>query len=214
MSESFVLASLLAIIGGFLDSYTYLLRGRVFANAQTGNIVMLGINIAQMNFQKSLYYLIPIISFSFGIITAEFIKSKYKFASAVHWRQIVAGAEAIMLLIVSFIPVGKYDFAANIIISFVCAMQAESFRKVNGNAYATTMCTGNLRSGTELLYRHFKFRDINEFEKGIQYFGVILFFIIGAGFGNFFIEWFNEWAVLVCCFLLILSIILMAVNDN
>ncbi|MFR8333021.1 MAG: YoaK family protein [Oscillospiraceae bacterium] len=32
-------------------------------------------------------------------------------------------------------------------------MQVESFRKIEGNAYATTMCIGNLRSGMEHLYR-------------------------------------------------------------
>ena len=39
MSESFRVASLLAVCGGILDAYSYLCRGGVFANAQTGNIV-------------------------------------------------------------------------------------------------------------------------------------------------------------------------------
>ena len=46
MSESFLLASLLAIVGGFLDAYSYVCRDHVFANAQTGNIVKLGMSIA------------------------------------------------------------------------------------------------------------------------------------------------------------------------
>ena len=40
MSESFFLTAILAIVGGFLDAYSYLMRGHVFANAQTGNIVL------------------------------------------------------------------------------------------------------------------------------------------------------------------------------
>ncbi len=42
MSDSLTVGVLLAVVGGFLDAYTYLLRGHVFANAQTGNIVLLG----------------------------------------------------------------------------------------------------------------------------------------------------------------------------
>ena len=42
MSESLVLGLLLAVSGGFFDAYTYLCRGGVFANAQTGNIVLFG----------------------------------------------------------------------------------------------------------------------------------------------------------------------------
>ena len=33
----------LAFTGGFLDAYTYLLRGGVFANAQTGNMVLMAL---------------------------------------------------------------------------------------------------------------------------------------------------------------------------
>ena len=45
VSETHLLGLLLAVVGGFLDAYTYLCRGRVFANAQTGNIVLLGVNL-------------------------------------------------------------------------------------------------------------------------------------------------------------------------
>lgn len=62
MSESFFLCSLLAITGGFLDIYTYVVRGKVFANAQTGNIVLFGLNIAEGNVKESFYYLIPILA--------------------------------------------------------------------------------------------------------------------------------------------------------
>ena len=34
--------ALLTLSGGLQDAYTYLRRGKVFANAQTGNIVLLG----------------------------------------------------------------------------------------------------------------------------------------------------------------------------
>lgn len=63
MSETFCLGALLAVIGGFLDAYTYLTRGRVFANAQTGNLVLLAMNLAGGQFQKAQYYLIPILAF-------------------------------------------------------------------------------------------------------------------------------------------------------
>ena len=55
MSESFLIGALLAVVGGFLDAYTYLLRGGVFANAQTGNIVLLGLNLAQMRIGRVFY---------------------------------------------------------------------------------------------------------------------------------------------------------------
>ena len=45
-SESFEIAVLLAIVGGFLDAYTYCCRDKVFANAQTGNFVRMAMALA------------------------------------------------------------------------------------------------------------------------------------------------------------------------
>ena len=44
MSETILIGTLLALAGGFLDAYTYICRGGVFANAQTGNIVLFSIS--------------------------------------------------------------------------------------------------------------------------------------------------------------------------
>ena len=41
MSDTFRAAVCVILSGGFQDAYTYLCRGKVFANAQTGNIVLL-----------------------------------------------------------------------------------------------------------------------------------------------------------------------------
>jgi uncharacterized membrane protein YoaK (UPF0700 family) len=42
----FAIACLFAVVGGFLDTYSYLARGHVFANAQTGNVVLFGVRAA------------------------------------------------------------------------------------------------------------------------------------------------------------------------
>ena len=47
MSEAYSLGALLTVGGGFLDAYTYFTRGGVFSNAQTGNLVLLAIRLAE-----------------------------------------------------------------------------------------------------------------------------------------------------------------------
>ena len=64
--------------------------------------------------------------------------------------------EFVLITVVGFIPLGQYDVVANVLISFVCSMQVETFRRVHGHPFASTMCTGNLRSGTEALCQYFK----------------------------------------------------------
>ena len=47
VSESVRLGSILMFSGGFLDAYSYLVRGEVFATAETGNIALMGISLAR-----------------------------------------------------------------------------------------------------------------------------------------------------------------------
>ncbi len=204
VSESFELGVLLAAVGGYLDAYTYLSRGHIFANAQTGNIVLLGIQLADGNFFKALTYLIPILAFAVGVLVVEMVKTHLKSYKKLHWRQITVGAELLILLAASFVPSGAWDTAVNVSISFVCAMQVETFRKLSGDTFATTMCTGNLRSATEQLYRHLQSKSAQEKRRSIRYYGIILFFIVGAVLGTLLTKWFQEKSVLFCCLLLLI----------
>ena len=43
--QSLVTFAVFWLIGGFLESYTFVLHGNVFCNAQTGNLVLLVINL-------------------------------------------------------------------------------------------------------------------------------------------------------------------------
>ena len=63
-------------------------------------------------------------------------------------------------------------------VSFVCAMQVQTFRKVRGHAYASTMCIGNMRSGTEALCAYFHTRDKEILHQALTYFGVVLLFAL------------------------------------
>ena len=75
-SEHRITAATLALVGGFLDVYTFLCRGYVFANAQTGNIVLMAASLATLDFNRVLTYFTPIISFVVGIIICEIIRHK------------------------------------------------------------------------------------------------------------------------------------------
>lgn len=208
-SESYIVGILLAVAGGYLDVYTYVSRGGVFANAQTGNIVLLGINAADGNWNMIWHYTYPILAFMAGILITEYVRKRYRYNPGLHWRQIVIALEFAVLLGISFVPSGSYDNVINALVSFVCSMQVESFRLLHGNAYATTMCTGNLRSATEQLFYYNINKDKKARDKSLQYYGIILFFIAGAVIGTALTRIFLEKAVLAVCFLLLLVFVIM-----
>lgn len=213
MSESVRLGIILALAGGFMDAYSYIERGGVFANAQTGNIILMGINIAEKKWIPAFHYLIPILAFTVGIICADFTQYKMTEKKQLHWRQISVLLEAIALLFVYFMPQSMNLFA-NSLISFACGIQVESFRKIHGNGIATTMCTGNLRSATEKIVQYWHTKNANQLRTGLLYYGIIVWFIIGAILGNVSIKLLEEQAILVCAILFLIAFIMMFIDKE
>ena len=209
MSEAYSLGALLTVGGGFLDAYTYFTRGGVFSNAQTGNLVLLAIRLAEGDLSALPHYLPPILAFALGVVAAELVRDRFRASHALHWRQAVVALEALILLATAFLPQDRWDAAVNAAVSFVCAMQVEAFRKIRGNALATTMCTGNLRSGTELLYHGLRDRDPAALRRSLQYYGIILCFLAGGALGVWATGLLAERAILLCCALLLVIFLAM-----
>jgi len=213
MSESMLTAAFIILSGGLQDAYTYLCRGKVFANAQTGNIVLFSAYLFDGDWTHSRRYLVPVLSFMLGIFAAECIHRHFKHMERVHWRQLILLAEIVLLFLVGFLP-QEGNTAANALVSFVCAMQVQTFRKVRGHAYASTMCIGNMRSGTEALCVYFHTHDREVLHKALTYFGVIGLFAVGAGLGALLTRVFAERGIWVSCALLAVSFLIMFIREE
>lgn len=208
-SESIELGIILALSGGFMDAYSYLARGHVFANAQTGNMLLFGVNLASGQFQNALHYLCPVLAFGFGIFLAEFIH--FQKIQKVHWRQLILIVEIIILFSVAFISF-EQNLLANSLTSFACGMQVQAFRKIHGKGYATTMCIGNLRTGTHELCNFLCTKKVQHLQSGLLYYLIILAFILGAILGNFCIKSFSLKAIWISVALLIVAFVLMFID--
>ena len=213
MSESMILGVVLTLAGGFQDAYSYNCRGQVFANAQTGNIVLLGQNIASGNFQNALHYLFPLLAFLAGVYLSEWVRELCKSFQKLHWRQIVLAFEIVMLAIAGLLP-QSLNVVSNVLMSFACAMQVDSFRKFRGIPCATTMCIGNMRSGTELLCRYHITKDPELKRKSLHYYFIILVFAIGAAIGAVASQKFGNPAIWIAAGLMLLGFILMFVKEE
>ena len=183
MSEAFITSVFLALSGGFQDSYTYFTRDGVFSNAQTGNVVLMSQHFMMGEWSEGLRYLFPLLAFAVGVFVAERIQGSFKYARKLHWRQSVLLCEMAILVFVGFLP-ENLNMAATVLVSFSCAMQVQTFRKVGGYSYASTMCIGNLRSGTAAFSLYLREKRPEQIRQALYYFGIILFFAVGAGIGG------------------------------
>ena len=191
--------ALLTLSGGLQDTYTYLRRGRVFANAQTGNIVLLGQSLFDADWSRAARYLLPVLAFALGVAAAEWLRVRLP-----HWQRRVLLWEILLLFLVGFIP-HSLDQLANALVSFSCAMQVQAFRKMEGFPFASTMCIGNLRSGMESLCAFLRTGDRQERRKARLYFFAILLFALGAEAGSLAVELLDLPAIWLSCALLALG---------
>lgn len=213
MSDSMLTAAFIILSGGLQDAYTYLCRGKVYANAQTGNIVLLSTYLCNGEWAAAGRYLVPVLAFMAGIFAAECVHRRFRRMERVHWRQMILLAEIVLLAAVGFVPQSA-NTAANALVSFVCALQVQTFRKVRGHAYASTMCIGNMRSGTEALCVYFHTHDREVLYKTLTYFGVIGLFAVGAGLGALLTAHFAERGIWVSCGLLAVSFLIMFIHEE
>lgn len=209
ISESIEMGAIMALAGGFMDAYSYIGRGGVFANAQTGNMLLAAVNLSSGDPSSSLRHLFPVFAFALGIMMADLVHER--FVSVLHWRQETVLAEAAILFVVSCLPESQ-NLLANCLTSLACGMQVESFRKIHGHGIATTMCIGNLRSALQNVDDFIITHNRGFLLNGLLYFGVIAMFMAGAVLGNACIGWFGLRAIAVASALLALAFAVMFVD--
>jgi len=207
-SESVELGILLAIVGGFLDAYTFVGRGGVFANAQTGNVVLMGIEAATGEWGQVVLHAVPILAFMVGVVVAEMIKKPSMRLFITDFERAVLILETIVLFIVGFIPYTSPNIIVTVAVSFVSSVQISSFRKLVGSTYSTTMVTGNLRSATQEAYIAFTKKDGESARRTVRYSTINLSFLAGAILGGLLTSVIGVKAVWVAVIVLICSIIL------
>lgn len=208
VSDSFLLGVLLSISAGCQDAYTYAIRGHIFANAQTGNIVLMSAFIIEKDIHKAFTYFLPLIAFSIGILLAEQIGGNFKKLSSIHWRQIVILIEMIVLFGVGLLPL-SYNIMATLFVSFVCALQVQAFRKAGGNIYVTTMCVGNMRSALASVSEYTRTKNKKNLKTAGFYFGIVFSFAFGAALCMFSLKFFHIKTIWISAFLLSISYMLM-----
>ncbi len=214
LHEHALIAMTLSLLGGYLDAYTYVLKGGVFANAQTGNVVLFSISLLSGQFSQIDKYLFPILAFSIGILISEYLKSNGKLFNNSLRIKMVLFIELIILLLIGFAGEFLSDFTVTCIVSFVAAIQVSTFNRLHGAAVATTMITGNLRSSMEHLHQFLHYKDKKAGIKFLLYLTVIVFFGAGASLGGIISSFAGESSIYFCTLFIALAFVLILKEEH
>lgn len=203
IQESTYVCTTLAIVGGFLEAYTYLLKGGVFCNAQTGNIALLGIALANRDFKQAVAHIIPMLAYIIGILLTVIVPKRLTEKSLVKWDTIFVFIEILVLGGIAFLPANAPFMISNVLISFICAMQYNTFRKTNQITFATTFCTNNLRQASIHFYEALQTKSKSHLKISGNYLLINCFFMLGALLGTLCSKQWAERSVLFCCAILV-----------
>lgn len=132
-------------VAGFFGAFTYLLRGNIFCNAQTGNVVLMGLALGQGNWRHAGYYLIPISAYIAGAFLSELLPPLFKGRLPVRWETLLIAAEMAAALALGCLPESAPVQISQVAINFIASMQYNTFRQSEGFAMATTFATNHIR---------------------------------------------------------------------
>jgi uncharacterized membrane protein YoaK (UPF0700 family) len=176
-------ALLLTVANAFLDSYTYLARGGVFANVQTGNVIFFALRMSERKPVSALAHVWPILAFIAGVGLASYLKSGRVEAYLTHPLRWTMALQVAVLAVIGFVPSTVPHTYVTVPISFVAAVQIGLFRSIGDLVYLPVATTGNLMRLVESGYDGF----VEGKEESRRAFGIYalltMFFAGGAVIG-------------------------------
>lgn len=190
--NSLEVAALLTLAGGFLDAFTFVGHGGVFANSMTANFVFLGMFAAKGDLARAVDYIPPIFAFVIGVFIAHKLRYPWvikkfpqKLKKLTDPPLTCLSIEIIFLVTVLFFPPSIPDIFLVLGISVVAAMQNSSFNRVESWTYNSIMTTGNLSRCAEAFFVSTFQNGNKETRRQARLFGLICFcFLAGAGIGT------------------------------
>src|SRR5271163_3578369 len=73
VSGRLTIACLFTAAGGYMDAFSYIAHGHVFANAQTGNFVFFAVFASAGQWAQAWRHVPPIVTFSLGVAAAKLL---------------------------------------------------------------------------------------------------------------------------------------------
>ncbi|MGR3741134.1 YoaK family protein [Companilactobacillus sp. DQM5] len=210
--ERTIIAELLALTSGSIDGYSYLTHGNVFAGLQTGNLILLGINIAKGHWSLILNYLIPIFVFVIGATITKLASLKISHYHNISRQEFILGVDSVLLILVGIIGNKIPLLLTSLMMSLVISILFTEFNKIHGTPLTVIMMTGNFKNTGTLLLEGILKHDNKLIMRSFEVFKIILSFFIGVIINAILVKYFSFQAIFFSA--IILAIILFTITYN
>lgn len=133
---------MLLVATGFVDAYTFLAHGHVFAEAMTGNLVLIGIGAVEPEIVAFWRPLAAYAAFVAGVALLWWLGARARSGSRSP-QLATLGFEIVVLAVVGFLPPSTPQVVIVIAIAFASGLQIAAFRRIGLAKFTTTVMTSN-----------------------------------------------------------------------
>jgi len=212
--ERTLIAQLMAMTSGGIDAYSYLTHGHVFASMQTGNLILLGVNIIDGKFSVILNYLLPILTYCIAAAITKWFQLHFPKEARVDRQSLILTFELFVFLIVAIISdIVPLDVTI-LMISFAISAQFVEFSSLHGMPVNTLMMSGNIKKVGMLTVDGVINKKPKSIRRAKRSLLLILAFFIGVIVSAWAVKILDRQAILFEVLILLVALFVVHFNDK
>ena len=212
--EKYYVFEMLILVAGMMGAYTFNLRGGVFCNAQTANIVLMGIAFGKGYLGQGFYYFIPLSAYIAGTVISELFPKQVRKIHFLRWDTYLIGFEIFSFFLIGFIPLSAPVQIVQVMINFICSMQYNTFRQAEGIPMATTFLTNHIRQMGVWLTKAVVHKQYGAWKVFSRHFRMVSFFFLGGFILTLFCDMLKEKAIWIAIIPLMVIFVIMSIADR
>ena len=187
------LALFLTFCAGYVDAYTFIVRGNTLVAGQTGNVVFLSVGLIQDNVSDASTKVMTLLSFMLGV----FLLTVYKEKLRVVKKPILSLFPlAILSLIIGFVPLTVDNIYIVPPLAFCMGLVTTAFGQVSGIAYNNAFMTGNIKRTMLAFGEYVRTKHTPFLFEGLIFVSLLSSFVFGVVFSAYLTIFFTEKTIL------------------
>ena len=187
------LALFLTFCAGYVDAYTFIVRGNTLVAGQTGNVVFLSVGIVQRNLADAEIKILTLLSFMLGVFLLTIYKEKLRIVKKPIFSLIPL---AILSLIIGFVPLTVDNIFIVPPLAFCMGLVTTAFGEVSGIVYNNAFMTGNIKRTMLAFGDYIRTKHRPFLREGIIFVTLLASFVLGAVVSAYLTIFYEEKTIL------------------
>lgn len=187
------LALFLTFCAGYVDAYTFIVRGNTLVAGQTGNVVFLSVGLIQHNVSDASAKVMTLLAFMMGVFLLTLYKEKLRIVKKPILSLIPL---AVLSLIIGFVPQTVDNIYLVPPLAFCMGLVTTAFGEVSGIAYNNAFMTGNIKRTMLAFGDYFRTKHTPFLREGLIFVSLLSSFVFGVIFSAYMTIYYQEKTIL------------------